>query len=464
MGEYAFYPMRIIVTQGNASRLSIVSGNNQSGNPSQTFTLVANVTDSCNQTVNNVPVSWAIQGSASFGQLQTVSQNGTVSARVTLGATPGPVQVTVSGVGLAPVVFNLTTKVAVGGISIVSGGGQSGLVGQAFPNPVVFVVTDTKGNPVPNLPVGFSVSGNATISPASATTNALGQVQTNVTAGATVDTISVTATSSNLFATAVLSSRVPGPSVNSASFTNAASGAVGLVPCGLITAIGSGIAPTVQGVVTPLISFGGLPFTLAGLSISIQQGSLSLPAPIQAVANVNGVQQVNFQAPCELTAGTATVVLTVNGTSTTVQSVPVLVVQPGLFVSAISANNKSYGYVISETDGTLVTAANPARRGQKYVIYVTGLGQATPTISTNTVGTGQNVNLPVIVGINNGGVPVLSARYVTGTIGAYLVEFQIPLDAQVGVDQALAVAAVLNDGSDFSDFKFGNPLFLPAVQ
>ena len=457
VGEYAFYPMLVTVTPGSPSLLSIVSGNNQTGTPGTAFTLFAKVTDGCGQNSSGVNVNWTVtQGSAKLDQVQSVSAgNGGVSARVTLGQTAGPVQVTVSAAGIAPIVFNLTTQIPVGGISLVSGGGQSVNINSAFPAPVVFVVRDTNGTPVPGLLINLSVTGSATINPTSATTNAQGQVQTTVTAGATPDTIQVTAAYNNLFATAVLSSHLPGPEVTNNSFRNAASLAVGLVPCGLVTVTGNGLAPNVQGVVSGLTAFGPLPYTLAGVSITVN----NIPAPIQAVANQNGVQQANFQAPCELAAGTATVVVTVNGASATVNGVPVFNVQPGIFTYA-GPNNKPYGAVIRASDGTYLTPSNPARRGDRLYMVVTGLGQVTPTATTNSAGTGsQNVNLPIAVGINDRAVPVLSARYLFGSIGAYLIEFQVPNDATLGNDQDLLIAALVNG----TTYVFGNVAFVPGV-
>ena len=57
-----------------------------------------------------------------------------------------------------------------------------------------------------------------------------------------------------------------------------------------------------------------MPYSLAGLSITVN----NIPVPIQSVANDQFGQHANFQAPCELTGSSATVVVTVNGASTTV--------------------------------------------------------------------------------------------------------------------------------------------------
>src|SRR4029079_6186145 len=111
------------------------SGNNQSGHPSDSFTLFARVTDGCGQPSAASRLNWAvIQGSASINQQQTSSDSaGNVSARVTLGQTAGPVRVQLTGPNLTPIPFNLTTQIAASGISLLSGGGQSVIVGQAFP-------------------------------------------------------------------------------------------------------------------------------------------------------------------------------------------------------------------------------------------------------------------------------------------------------------------------------------------
>jgi hypothetical protein len=89
------------------------------------------------------------------------------------------------------------------------------------------------------------------------------------------------------------------------------------------------------------------------------------------------------------------------------------------------------------------------------------MGQTNPAAVTNSPGTGsQNIALPVVVGISDRGVPVLSARYLVGSIGAYLIEFQVPTDSPIGPNQPLAVAGLTNNGTTF---VFGNPSYLAAV-
>jgi uncharacterized protein (TIGR03437 family) len=451
------YSLTLSITQGSATALVPLSPLNQTGTPGNTFTLTAHVNDGCGQPISTSGLAWGIlQGSASAQLINppTISDAaGNISARVTLGSTAGVVQVQLSGSNLTPIIFKITNQVSISGISVVTPLPPSVTVGQQF-QPLTFVVRDSNNNPAPGVPVTFAVTGGSP-NPNSATTNAQGQVQTTVTA-TTSGNIVVTASAGSLTATATLSSHATGPSLITTSFTNAATGAPGMTPCGFVTVSGAGVAPSIQGVVAAISFFGAYPYSLAGLSITVN-GAL---VPIQAVANDQFGQHANFQAPCELTGSTATVVVTVNGASTTVTGVQVFPVQPGIFTYT-GANNKLYGAVIREVDGTYVTATNPARPGEKVYIVVTGLGQTTPALVTNSAGTGsQDVNLPIAVFLSGRGLPAISARYLFGWVGAYLVEFQIPSDSVIAPDQSLLVVALVNNGQDF---VVGNTVLIPAV-
>src|SRR5262249_7119144 len=83
------------------------------------------------------------------------------------------------------------------GIAVVSGGGQSGVVGTVFPNPLVVKVTDGFGNPVPGVTVTFAgpASGAGPTLPggATATTDASGRASVAVGAGTMSGSYAVTA-------------------------------------------------------------------------------------------------------------------------------------------------------------------------------------------------------------------------------------------------------------------------------
>src|SRR5258705_5918570 len=64
--------------------------------------------------------------------------------------------------------------------SVVSGDGQSGIVGQPLANPLVIKATDSRGRPQKNLQVSFTVtSGGGSTNPASAPTDQNGFAQTS---------------------------------------------------------------------------------------------------------------------------------------------------------------------------------------------------------------------------------------------------------------------------------------------
>jgi uncharacterized protein (TIGR03437 family) len=103
-----------------------------------------------------------------------------------------------------------------------------------------------------------------------------------------------------------------------------------------------------------------LPMSLSGVSVTVN----GHPAPILAVNST----QVNFQVPWETSAGTAQVIVSVNGFAGNTVTVPVTAAAPGIFLETggrAAALN---------TDNTLNTAANPAKIGSTIQAYLTGSG------------------------------------------------------------------------------------------
>lgn len=82
-----------------------------------------------------------------------------------------------------------------GAVSVVSGNGQVGLVGQALNVPLVVKVASSSGVAVKGAGVVFAVTqGSASVSPASTVTDTAGQAKTSVTLGSTPGNVVVTAT------------------------------------------------------------------------------------------------------------------------------------------------------------------------------------------------------------------------------------------------------------------------------
>jgi len=447
-GSFNTKTIRLTVTPGPPAQMRIVQGNNQSGNPGQRLplALLAEVLDAGGNILEGVPVAWEVvtPGSATLSNVVTRSaDNGRVSALVTLGSLPGTHQIRVRALeGDASATFNVTVNVVLARLNKVSGDAQIAVTNQPFPAPLVVQAVDDRGQPIAGLQVTFAVvSGSATLSATSATTNAQGQASVNVTAGATAGAITIQATAGSLSVTFTLTSRLPGPVLSTGSFVNAAGGQAGVVAGSIVTIRGSGLAPRIQGCVEPGTIIGPLPTTLAGVTVTFGAHL----APIFHVCNVGGVEQVTVQAPWELGLGTVPVKVTVDGGETLVNDVRVLYAQPGIFETVDSAGRR-YAVVV-RPNGTFVTPANPARRGEILRMYATGLGPVLPVAQTNQPGMGQAVYLPVIVGVANAGVRVLSAEYAQNMIGVYVVAFEVPADARTGAEIPLDLVVELPDGT-----------------
>jgi uncharacterized protein (TIGR03437 family) len=449
------YPF--VVTAGAPGAVQITQGNNQTGIPGQKLplALVVRVTDSGGNTVVGGSVNWKVitSGTVTLSNVVSVTDsNGNASALATLGSTGGVAQVMVTA-GSASATFNLTVNIPIAGIQKVSGDQQTALINGAFALPLTVKVADSSGNGLASAQVNFQVaSGAATLGSSGAITDSTGQASTTVTAGATAGAITVTATSSSFSVSFSLTAKLPGPSnltiVNGASFDPN----TGISPGGIATITGMGILPGVQGLVLAANSAGVLPTTFDGVTVSFN----GTPAPIYYVQSTNGTDQVSVQVPFEVQAGAA-VALAVNVANSGSGSVtvPVKPLAPGVFTSIYAG--KTYAVAV-RPDGTQVSPTNPAQRGENINLYVTGLGQAVPVIATGKPGVpNQSMGASLIVGLNNGGVPLISAVYGPGLIGVYVVTLHVPLDTQTGPYQPIGVIAYDSANNAY----FAQPTYIP---
>jgi uncharacterized protein (TIGR03437 family) len=230
---------------------------------------------------------------------------------------------------------------------------------------------------------------------------------------------------------------------------------------------GAGLATGVNGVVLGSLGPGPLPLNLSGVGLTVN----GFQAPILSVSNVSGREQVNFQVPCEVTPGPATVVVTVNnGTPTTVSNVPLTAAQPGVF-EFTATNGRRYAAVL-RPDGSYVTPDNPARTGETLKLITTGLGLVNPASGTNRVGIGgQLVPLNIILGLNGAGVRVINGEYSQLGVGLYAISFEVPASGQIdagagqapisvtGTNVPISVAVVLPT----NETVFSNSSFVSIV-
>jgi uncharacterized protein (TIGR03437 family) len=168
------------------------------------------------------------------------------------------------------------------------------------------------------------------------------------------------------------------PFFTSASVTNSASYASGGSAGGLGTIFGLHLSVNLSGIAQATTI--PLPTHLAGTSLTVN----GTPAPLLAVVNAGGSEQINFQMPWEV-AGQATVQVVIdNGVSSnTAVAVSVTQAQPGIFVVDSVGDG-----AITHVNGSLVTTENPAAPGETVVMYATGFGPVSPAVTTGQAPTG----------------------------------------------------------------------------
>lgn len=440
--------IQLTITPGVPGKVILVQGDNQTGSPGEQLplALVARIEDGFGNLLPNTPVTWAVEsGSATL--LNTINRSDSlarVSTLVRLGSTPGPVRIRVTAQGgTADAFLSFTASINIGATQLrrVSGDGQSVIVNQPFPEALVAQVLDANGQPVPGVQVNFTVNGgSATLSSNSATSDASGNVRVTATAGATAGTVTIGAAFGGNVVSWTLTVRPLGPTIT--SITNSASGSATLAPGSVATITGSNIASAVRGYLLPGNPLAPLPGQLSGVSVTFG----GVTAPIFWISNINGVESVTVQVPFEAPdSGSVPVTVSSSGTQATV-NVTMAAFSPGIYEN-VDSQGRRYA-IITRADGSYVTPDNPIGRGETARVYLTGLGRTNSPAFTNGLGgVGQRVTANVIVGINDSGVPTISAEYAQNLIGVYVVTFQVPADTTPGLTRNFGVGVDAGGGN-----------------
>jgi adhesin/invasin len=182
---------------------------------------------------------------------------------------------------------------------------------------------------------------------------------------------------------------------------------------GLATLFGTGLIDQ-DGVVTaPGFP---LPMKLAGLSVWFG----TKPAPILAVARVNGQEQVNVQVPAEADGA---IKLERGGALAFVFDARYSAFSPTIFVDADGRP------AITHADFSLVTPANPVRSGETIIIFGTGLGAVDPPVPDGEAAPSsplsQTRTLPVVT-IGGQNATIAFSGLAPGFAGLYQVNVVVP--------------------------------------
>jgi uncharacterized protein (TIGR03437 family) len=210
---------------------------------------------------------------------------------------------------------------------------------------------------------------------------------------------------------------LPNPKIS--AVTNGASFAAGsLVPGEIATAFGTSLT---TGTGINLSSTLPLPGSLLGSSVLVN----GCPAtPVFAVDNVSGQQQINFQAPWEITGQQVVAVQVVNngGISPPVE-VPVLPAQPGII--NYSSGGNTYGAIL-HANYTLADSAHPVTAGETVLIYCTALGSvSTPQVDGTAANGESTVALPTVT-IGGAAAMVTFSGLAPGFVGLNQVNVVVP--------------------------------------
>jgi uncharacterized protein (TIGR03437 family) len=216
----------------------------------------------------------------------------------------------------------------------------------------------------------------------------------------------------------VLSSNNHTPVPSIAAVTNAASFAAGVVAPGeiatlfgnnLTSATGINLAPS-------------LPLPTEFLDVAVRvNGS---PAPLFAIDNVNGQQQINFQVPWEVAnQTTATIEVLHSGIVSHSVSVPVVAAQPGIINYSSGGNN--FG-VILHANYQLADIGHPVKSGETVLIYCTGLGVVNSPPADGAPASGQTTIAAPVVTVGGISGAVAFSGLAPGFVGLNQVNVVIP--------------------------------------
>ncbi len=223
-----------------------------------------------------------------------------------------------------------------------------------------------------------------------------------------------------------------GPQVNAA--TNAASFAQGpIAPGQIISLFGAAMGPAVGlgAQLDPLT--GRLATTLGGVSVLFD----SVPAPLFFVRG----DQINVQVPYGIAGRpSTTIAVIVNGSISNALNVPVSASAPGLFLLGDGTSE----VVAQREDGSVVSASNPARRGEVIILYATGEGLTKPPARSGGLAPGDEpLQMPILpVEMHFGDVVVGNLFFAgssPGFAGLMQINVRIPDNSPTGAAVPLQV-------------------------
>lgn len=199
--------------------------------------------------------------------------------------------------------------------------------------------------------------------------------------------------------------------VNGASFV-----AGGVAPGEIATIFGTDLTSS-----TGINLTSGLPLPATFQNVTVMVNGSA--APLFAVDNVNGQQQINFQVPFEVSGTTANFAIVNNMATGPTVAVPVLSAHPGIF--NYTAGDLVFGAIL-HANFQLANTADPAVAGETVLIYCTGLGVVSSAPADGAAGNGQKTSAMPVVTIGGSNAPVSFSGLAPSFVGLYQVNAEVP--------------------------------------
>ncbi len=214
------------------------------------------------------------------------------------------------------------------------------------------------------------------------------------------------------------------PLLSAAGVVNAASFEPALAPGGIGSIFGLRLANGVE-------ASGGapLPRTLGGTRVTV--GGVEAPLFIVTPG------QINFQTPFEAKPGVSDIVVYRDGLVSNRVGARIAADAPGVFMNASTREP-----IVTRADGSVISAANPARPGDFLVIYATGFGDLTnPPRSGAASAANPLATARVLPTVTLGGTPVrvLFAGLTPFFVGLVQINVQLPATLPPGAALDLVV-------------------------
>ena len=228
---------------------------------------------------------------------------------------------------------------------------------------------------------------------------------------------------------------VPKPTISQAGVVNGASYLPGIAAGSWISIRGTNLSNTsARTWRADEIVNKALPTQLDGVSVTIN----GQPAFVEYISDT----QINAQAPTNAGMGAASVVVVVNGVSSSPAIVQLLPTSPAFFMWAgkyAVATRQDYSYIGPATlyPGT----TTPAKPGDVVILWGTGFGPTSPDVPAGVEVSGAPyVSNPPLITIGGLPVQVVGAALAPGAVGLYQIAVILPNALPDGDQEVIAQA------------------------